>query len=244
LVAGTGVAAEFRALGGRAVAVPTPFGLLRCRVVTIGAVQVAVVLRHSEGHRTLPHLVNYRAMASGLRRLGARFCLGTAAVGSLHSDWAVGDLAVCSDVLDLSGRNVTLFTREVRHVPMEEAMHPMCAQALASAASEVLGDEAATRLHPDAVYVCGNGPRYETRAEIRAMRALGGDVVGMTAGTEAIVMTEGGLRYGCLCVVSNLAAGLGDGAIAHEGVEATVRAAAPKASSILAQAAQRLVSSR
>jgi 5'-methylthioadenosine phosphorylase len=242
LVAGTGVAAEFEALGGKAVAVPTPFGLFRCRVVELFGVPVALVLRHSAGHRTLPHRINYRAMACGLERLGARHCLSTAAVGSLRPDWTVGDLAVCADVLDLSGRNVTLFSREVRHVPMEEAMHPACAQALSAAATELLSAASAARVHLDAVYVCGNGPRYETRAEIRAMRSLGGDVVGMTAGTEAIAMTEAGVRYGCLCVISNMAAGLVPGVLSHHDVEETVRASAPQVSKILARAAQRLVS--
>lgn len=242
LVGGTGVAAEFEARGGQVVAVPTPFGLFRCRVIELLGMPVALVLRHSAGHRTLPHLINYRAMASGLARLGARYCLSTAAVGSLRPDWTVGDFAICADVLDLSGRNTTLFSREVRHVPMEEVMHPACAQALSAAATEILSAASAARVHLDAVYVCGNGPRYETRAEIRAMRSLGGDVVGMTAGTEAIAITEAGVRYGCLCVISNMAAGLAPGALSHHDVEENVRASAPQMSAILALAAQRLVS--
>src|SRR5436189_62411 len=62
-----------------------------------------------------------------------------------------------------------------------------------------------------AVYVNVNGPRYETPAEIRMFVEAGGDVVGMTAGSEAIAMREAGVGYGCLAIITNLAAGLREG---------------------------------
>lgn len=71
---------------------------------------------------------------------------------------------------------------------------------------------------PDAVYVCVQGPRYETAAEIGAFRGQGGDVVGMTVGTEAILCTELGIAYGCLAVVTNMAEGLSEAILAHEDV--------------------------
>ena len=72
--------------------------------------------------------------------------------------------------------------------------------------------------HSPCVYACMNGPRYETPQEIVALRALGADVVGMTVASEAIVMREAGIAYGCLAVVTNLACGVGDAALSHEEV--------------------------
>lgn len=104
-----------------------------------------------------------------------------------------------TDTLDLTCRNLTLHDSSVNHTPVGQAM------ALSSALIGALGD---TPHQPSAVYVGMNGPRYETPVEIRALRALGGDVVGMTASTEAFACAEAGVRYGCISVVTNLGEGL------------------------------------
>jgi 5'-methylthioadenosine phosphorylase len=66
-----------------------------------------------------------------------------------------------------------------------------------------------------AVYVGMDGPRYETAAEITMLKRAGGDVVGMTASSEAIALAENGVLYGCLSVVTNLGAGLTKGILTH-----------------------------
>ncbi|MFW5697725.1 MAG: purine-nucleoside phosphorylase, partial [Fimbriimonadaceae bacterium] len=82
-----------------------------------------------------------------------------------------------------------------------------------------------------------NGPRYETPAEIRMMRTLGADLVGMTVSSEAVVMREAGIDYGCLAIVSNPAVGTTEEELDHEAVTAAVEAVADDAVKILAQAA-------
>jgi 5'-methylthioadenosine phosphorylase len=79
-------------------------------------------------------------------------------------------------------------------------------------------------LHDGAVYVNANGPRFESPAEIRAMRTLGGDVIGMTAGSEAVVMHEAGIKYAVVCAVTNLAAGLSQGELTHGEVTEAMQA--------------------
>ncbi len=205
LIGGTGVGTRLAELGGVPLHVPTPFGVMRGRLVDIEGLAIMAVQRHAEGHGTPPHLVQYEAIADGVRRLGVRACFSTAAVGSLHEDWPVGCLAVCTDMLDLSCRGTTLFDREVRHTDFSSPFP--AARFLRSAA----GDEA----EPSAVYACMDGPRYETPHEITILRQLGADVVGMTAASEAIAMREAGVPYGCLAVVTNLGCGLGREKLSH-----------------------------
>lgn len=69
--------------------------------------------------------------------------------------------------------------------------------------------------HHPAVYTTANGPRYETPTEIKVVRTLGGDIVGMTAATEAILMREANIPYGCLAIITNQAAGMLDEVLDH-----------------------------
>ena len=205
---------------------PTPFGSARGRLVQWEGLTLALVSRHSAGHKLPPHAVNYRAMAHALRRLGVKGCLATAAVGSLKKEVGVGSMLACTDLVDLSGRNLTLFDLEVNHVDMGSCF-PL-ASALAQDDVKVGG-----------VYVNVNGPRYETPAEIVAMARLG-DVVGMTAGSEAVAFREAGVPYGCLTIVSNLAAGLGGETLEHGHVTDVLESLGPRVVENLLSAARRV----
>jgi 5'-methylthioadenosine phosphorylase len=204
--------------------------MLRCRAVEEG--RVLLVQRHAAGHRVPPHKVGYAAMALGLKALGARACIAGAAVGSLRPDWGPGKVSVCSDLIDFSFRNATLFDREVVHTDMGAALDPQLRQALVLEL-----DAAGLDVADGGVYLCANGPRYETPAEVRAMRALGGDVVGMTPGTEAVAMAEAGVPYALVAVVANLGAGLTEERLEHDAVrQAMVERGESVLSAILAVA--------
>jgi 5'-methylthioadenosine phosphorylase len=175
-----------------------------------GGHTILLVERHDAGHKYPPHRVNYRAIALGLKAAGATCCLATAAVGSLQPNWGPGSMAVCADFIDLTGRNQTLFDRQVEHrdfsIPMGQAAQ--CALRVAAA-------RLSPQAHPAATYICANGPRYETPAEVAFARQIGGDVVGMTAASEAVAMGEAGIDYGCLAIVTNLASGIGNTPLSH-----------------------------
>ncbi|MCU0316765.1 MAG: MTAP family purine nucleoside phosphorylase [Fimbriimonadaceae bacterium] len=211
LIGGTGIGSRLASLGGFPVHVPTEAGLLRTMILKQSWGSVALVQRHSVGHKTPPHLVNYKAIALGLKALGVKGCIASAAVGSLRRDWIPGTFVVCSDLLDLTARRQTLFDRKVVHTPLAKPMSLLTALLEASKEEGVVVQE-------EGVYLCADGPRYETPAEIQMMRSLGGDVVGMTASTEAILLAEAGIPYGCLAVVTNLGQGLSPVAPYHEEV--------------------------
>lgn len=227
LIGGTGTGEILRTWGGRAVCVPTPAGPLRGRLAERDGLTAFLLHRHSSGHRVPPHLVGYKAMALGLAAVGAKCCLSTAAVGSLRTDWAPGTMAVCTDMIDVTGRRQTLFDHSVKHTPMDPAF--LAARWLTQAAGDLA--------KPNACYVCADGPRYETPAEVKAMVAAGGDVVGMTAGTEAVLFREAGVPYGCLAVVTNIGVGLSPEGVEHGQVTDVMTKAGPAALDIIWSAA-------
>lgn len=211
IIGGTGVGSRLAERPGTRIAVRTRFGLLRGRIIELGGAGVLAVQRHSAGHATPPHRVNYRGIVAGIRAAGVSHCLSTAAVGCLRPEWPVGSVVPCTDFIDASGRNLTLFDKRVVHTPMDAPF---------GADSGVLRDamaEAGVTPPERAVYLQANGPRYETVAEIAGYQRAGADLVGMTAASEAVLMREAGIAYECLAVVTNLAAGLG-GEIDHGAV--------------------------
>ncbi|MFZ4506444.1 MAG: MTAP family purine nucleoside phosphorylase [Fimbriimonas sp.] len=196
IIGGTGIGAHLQAMPGIPLHVPTPFGMVRGKV----ADGFLILSRHSAGHKVPPHEVNYRGLALACSALRVRGCLASAAVGSLRADWAPGTLALCDQVIDVSARNLTIHSSSVVHQSMTNPFDPGLREAVLSMAT--------VDVQPRACYVNVNGPRFETGAEIRAFGQLGGDVVGMTAGSEAIAMAEAGVPYACLSIVTNFGAGL------------------------------------
>jgi len=212
IIGGTGVGDALAKLAGEAIHIPTPDGQLAGRLMNHGSGPILLVSRHSVGHKLPPHRVNYRAIARGLKEAGVRYCFSSAAVGSLRADWPVGTFVAVSDFVDLTCRQSTMFDSAVVHTDFSAPFSPRGREALVKA-----GADQGLVVQPTGVYVCENGPRYETPHEVDLIAHVG-DVVGMTAATEAILMREAGIEYACLALVTNLAAGLSVGALSHQEV--------------------------
>jgi 5'-methylthioadenosine phosphorylase len=235
IIGGTGIGSRLAQLGGRPTVISTRFGAARGRLLAHEGTDILVLQRHGAGHKVPPHRVNYRAMALAVKASGAKACFSTAATGGLRDDWPCGFMALCHDFVDLTGRNQTLFEDEVVHTDFSEPFSPVARKAILDSAASL-----GIAVHDGAVYVNGNGPRYETPFEIQLYRRLGGDVVGMTAATEAILMKEAGVDYACLAVVTNLAAGLAGQPLSHEEVVAEMERSGQAAVDLLLQAARRV----
>lgn len=145
-----------------------------------------------------------------LRALGADALLLTNAAGSLRADMPPGSFMAIADHLNLTGVS-PLFGEEGagRFASMVDAYDPALRDLLVRAARR-----AGERLH-EGVYVWFSGPQFETPAEIRAARLLGGDAVGMSTVPETILARHAGLRVAGLSLVTNMAAGLGAEALSH-----------------------------
>ncbi|MBX3120326.1 MAG: MTAP family purine nucleoside phosphorylase [Fimbriimonadaceae bacterium] len=235
VIGGTGIGDRLLELGGEAVHIPTSKGMIRGRSFEHSGRRVLLLSRHSAGHKVAPHNVNYLGMSLAVQHLGAKFCFSTAATGGLIDDWPVGTMAVCSDFIDATGRNLTHFDRAVVHTDFTEPFGSGARASLLRAASELGID-----VHDTCIYVNGNGPRYETPYEIQLYRRMGGHVVGMTAASEAIAMRELGIDYGCLTVVTNLAAGLAGQQLNHAEVVEEMTKSGETAVKILLKAIERL----
>lgn len=232
LIGGTGIGVRLLEGAAAPIHVPTRFGMLRGRLRSDG---ILLAARHGSGHRAPPHRVNYLAVAEGLRTLGIEYCFASAAVGGLRRDMKAGDMAVCSDFIELTGRTCTRFEDTVAHTDFTQPFDVDAHNALISAASE-----RGIELRKTCVYVSANGPRYETPAEIEFYQKIGGDVVGMTIGTEAIAMREAGIKYACLAIISNLAAGISESPLSHDEVVAQMMKSGAAAADILLAAASKV----
>jgi purine-nucleoside phosphorylase len=149
-----------------------------------------------------------------LEYLGLKTLIVTAAVGSMREKIKPGHFTVVSDHVNLMGRNpLRAFHEEefgTMFPDMTVAYDPGVRKLLLAACRK---RKAAAH---EGVYVAVGGPSYETPAEIRAFRALGGDVVGMSVVPEVVPARQMGLRTAALVWTSNMAAGL-PGAIQNHG---------------------------
>ncbi len=213
IIGGTGF---YDFLGDAAVTleVATPYGHVHLDRGVVEGVEVVFLPRHGRQHGIPPHKVNYRANIAALRTLGVTSVLATAAVGSMSQDLPPGALAALTQFLDFTkSRANTFFDGEdgkVVHTDMTEPYCPHLRAELEAAAREL-----AEPLAPSAVYVCAEGPRFETHAEIKMFRQLGGDVVGMTNVPEVVLAREAGLCYAAVAVITNWAAGIAPGLVKH-----------------------------
>jgi len=209
IIAGTGVTEHFAVTDGETL--KTRFG--SAFVYRSKKGMYYILPRHGPGHRLPPHKVDYRANIAGLLSIGVMSVIATSAVGSMNPRFKVGELGLADQFLDFTrGRQGTFFDREATHTDMTEPYSARLNRTIGRAA-KALG----VKLHPGLVYVCAEGPRFETAAEIRMFRALGGDVVGMTGVPEVVLANEMGMDYASVLIATNWAAGMQKN-VSHEEV--------------------------
>jgi 5'-methylthioadenosine phosphorylase len=178
--------------------------------------------RHGETHGLAPHQIDYRANIAALVELDVRYLFATNAVGSLRADLLPGSLVLFDDFLDFTRqRPLTYFAEGEtwRHTDFTVPYSPRLRQAVLDAATNL-----DVTVVPRATYLCCDGPRFESPAEVRLFGQWGADVVGMTGIPEAIFAKEAGLEYAALGIVTNLGAGLAPGPVEHTDVVSAMAA--------------------
>ena len=148
-----------------------------------------------------------------LKAIGCRAILLTNASGSLRPELGPGSLVLIEDHINLQGTNPLVG-------PNDEAVGPRfvdLTEVYAARLRLAIGSAAAARgiALGRGVYLAVLGPSFETPAEIRAYRALGADLVGMSTVPEAISARHAGLEVAAISVVTNLAAGLAGEPLTH-----------------------------
>jgi len=177
----------------------TDYGDVEVSILEIFGKKVAFIPRHAAGHSIPPHKINFRANIDALKNVGVTKIIATNSVGSMNEDMPPGSFVIPDDFLDFSQDRVkTFYEDKVVHIDVTEAYCPSLRDVLAQSGDVILGG----------TYVCTEGPRFETPAEIKMFKMLGGDLVGMTGVPEVTLAREREICYNSICIVSNYASGI------------------------------------
>lgn len=196
------------------IPVETDYGRVHLEQYSVAGAEVYLLPRHGRDHDVPPHRINYRANIAALANLGCETIVATNAVGSLRRVFAPGDFVLPDQFIDCTkNREATFFDgrpnsfqREAGLVAHVDVTEPYC-----PAIRDVLQRSLRAYdlpVHTPATYLCTEGPRFETPAEIKAYAMWGASLVGMTGVPEVVLARELGLCYGALCLVTNYAAGM------------------------------------
>lgn len=225
------------------IAVSTPYGepSSTFREGILEGAGVVFLARHGVSHLIPPHKVNYRANIWGFKSLGVDCIISVSAVGGISDAMPPGAIVLPDQIIDATygARTATFFDDRAVHVDFTEPFCPDIRTVAVRAATE-----AGIPLIPVGTYICVNGPRLETAAEIRCFSAMGADVVGMTAMPEAVLAREAEICLAGICVVANKAAGLSSGKLTAVEVVETMRSSADRIIALLKAIVPRLSGSR
>jgi purine-nucleoside phosphorylase len=184
----------------------------------VGAARVAALagrVHYYEGHDLAT--VTFGVRVLGL--LGVRCLVLTNAAGGINATLSPGTLMAIDDHLNLFGTNPLIGANDERFGPRFPDMTEVYSARLRTLADAVAGAIGIRLAH--GVYAGLPGPSYETPAEIRALRTLGADAVGMSTVPEAIVARHMGLEVLGLSCITNMAAGILPQPLRHEEVMET-----------------------
>ena len=187
IIGGSGLYEGIPGLKGERKVVKTPYG----EVTAMVGKNFAFVSRHGSPPKP-PHMVNYHANIYAFRELGIKDILAISSVGSLREELSPGTILLPQDLLDFTPMVWTYHDEEPVHVNLYEPFCPELRERVSKLGVKIGGTYATTK-----------GPQFETRAEVRMLKTLGADVVGMTVAPEARLARELGLCYQPLCVVVN-----------------------------------------
>jgi len=170
-----------------------------------------------EGHPVDKVVHGVRTMA----RMGVGAVLLTNAAGGLEPSWSAGDLMLVTDHLNLTCSSPLTGPNDDALGPRFPDMTVAYDPGLRAALHDVAHAAGIALL--EGVYAALPGPSYETPAEIRMVRMLGAQAVGMSTVHEVIALRHMGIRVGALSCITNLAAGISAHPLSHAEVEATAR---------------------
>lgn len=242
--------------GAKLYSVETPYGPVAVSVLRAGnSSHIAFISRHQGKQHVPPHKINFLALVDAARQIGAPvFSINS--VGLMRSVPLVCNLSdddenkqktavdpndflnfpffVPNDFIDFTqNRTGTFYDDKTVHTDMSD---PYCTD-LRNLLYNVL--EKKHLSYSEGVYLCTEGPRFETKAEIQ-MFAHFADVVGMTGIPEVILAKEAGLCYASLCVITNPAAGLSQNMVTADEVKVSVEKNQKTVFEIIAELAESL----
>lgn len=214
IIGGSGVYDPEMLSNTKEITVDTDYGAVNMVSGIHKQKKVYFLPRHGGKHSVPPHKINYRANIQALKDVQVERIISTSAVGSLNEDMKPGDFVLLDQFIDFTKTRVyTFFDDKVVHTDMTIPYCPQLRNIIMDAAGVM-----DIPLHLHGTYICTEGPRFETPAEISMFGMMGGDVVGMTNVPEVVLAREAKICYASLAVVTNYAAGISLSRITHEEV--------------------------
>src|SRR3989338_4656804 len=156
-----------------------------------------------------------RTLVRIVKNLGCNTFIITSAAGSLHEEIGAGELMMITDHINLHPGNPLVGANDESIGPRFFSMEDAYDEGL-QVAMQAAADKFQIPLHTG-VYISTLGPSFETPAEIRAFKQWGADAVGMSVVPEVIIARHCGMKVVCVTAITNLAAGLSQEKITHEG---------------------------
>ncbi len=200
------------------------------RIGSLSGKEMAFLPRHGTMHHIQPHKINYRANIWGFRELGVKRIISISASGGINIEMNPGMITVPDQLIDMTeGRQSTFYDEdEVVHIDLTEPFCPDMRSYILKASQK-----SGVALTGTGVYICTNGPRLETAAEIKAFSMLGADMVGMTAMQEAVLARELEICFAGISVITNYAAGIAGKRLSAAEVVETMQGSSEKVSLLL-----------
>ena len=181
------------------------------RIVAGGLAGAPVLILQGRAHAYEGHgMADLAVPVRALKAAGGRVLVLTNAAGGVRADLTPGRMMLITDHINWSGMSPLIGPNDdaigPRFFDMSNAYDPALGAALRRSAAKAGIDLA------EGVYIWVPGPNFETPAEIRAFRALGADAVGMSTVPEVLAARHCGLRVAAVSGITNLAAGMVEGA--------------------------------
>ena len=201
ILGGTGLYEIEGITGVREQRLETPFGPPSGAFV-LGVLEgkpVAFLSRHDRGHRLLPSDINFPANIYGFKMLGVERVIGVNSCGSLREEIRPRDIVFSDQFFDRTRRRATFFGDGIAvHIGFAEPVCPELVDVLYET-----GKSSGLRVHKGGTYITIEGPAFSSKAESKAYRQWGCDVIGMTAATEAKLCREAEMCYATMNLVTD-----------------------------------------
>jgi 5'-methylthioadenosine phosphorylase len=208
VIGGSGVYAMEALKDVHEIQVDTPFGHPSDSYIvgTLHGQKVAFLPRHGRGHVTSPSRINYRANIYGFKKLGVEYLISLSACGSLQEQYKPGHIVIPDQLFDrTNGRHLSFFDDPsvgtdglVVHISFNEPfcswLSDICVRAVQQTEQPV---------HNGGSFVTVEGPRFSSKAESRAFRSWGMDIIGMTTTPEAQLAREAEMSYAVMAHVTD-----------------------------------------
>ncbi len=184
--------------GFKSCVVENRYGSAQLLQGEIAGKKILLLPRHGKDHQYLPHHINHRANLLALKQQGATIVISTSVCGLLRSDWSLGEPMLGNDLIfeenRLPGGEIcTIFDQ-----PGETGRGHLIAGSFFDAELNAVIRQTWEKEFPiirEGTYVQANGPRFNSKAEIKKIRSAGGDFISQTCGPEAILANELELPY-------------------------------------------------